>query len=149
MLFKFTAVTAIKGLNVPMNQLLNILISHQHYFTNTPAVAERSNTGFSGKAGQRSLLPRPIPTYLPAVRHPSAMLIQGFIINSYFQAVHFRKPGYGSAPRAILMAQVRHIRHRGQEGTCRMSSWGAGTSEAGFAVEPGCSAPTQVPLRAA
>lgn len=60
MLFKFTAVTAIKGLNAPMNQLLNILISHQCYFTNTPAVTERSDrgdTGFSSKAGRRCVSP--------------------------------------------------------------------------------------------
>lgn len=44
-----------------MNQLLNILISHQCYFTNTPAVTERRNrgddTGFSSEAGRRCVSP--------------------------------------------------------------------------------------------
>lgn len=141
-----------------MNQLLNIyvdiniLISHQFYFTNTPAVTERSNrgdTGFSSKAGRRCVFPL-ASSHLPSCSSsPSAVLIQQLIINSYFQAVHFRNPGYGSAPQTIMMAHVRHIRHGGQEGTCSTSSWGAGISEAGLAAEPGCSAMTQVSLHAA
>lgn len=93
----------------------------------------------AAKPAEDAFRPRPIPTYLLAVHHPSAVLIEQFIINSYFQAVHFRNPVYGSAPQAITMAQARRLRHGGQEGTCRTSSWGAGTSEAGLAAEPRCS----------
>lgn len=66
--------------------------------------------------------PQPIPTYLLAVHHPSAVLLQQFIINSYFHAVHFRNPGYGSAPQTLMMAQVRHIRHGGQEGAAERAA---------------------------
>lgn len=65
-----------------------------------------------------ALSPWPIPTYLPAVHHPSAVLIQQFIINSYFQAVHFRNPGYSSALQTITVAPMRHIKQgvrRGRE----------------------------------
>jgi len=103
----------------------------------------------AAKLSDNAFSPWPAPTHLLAVHHPSAVLIQQFIINSYFQAVHFRNPGYGSAPQTIMMAQVRRIRRMGQEGMCRTSSWGAGTSEAGLAAEPGRSAMTQVSPHAA
>lgn len=49
--------------------------------------------------------PQPAPTHCPAVHHPSAVLIQLFIINSYFQAVPFKNPCYGSAPQTTIGAQ--------------------------------------------
>lgn len=92
--------------------------------------------------------PKPAPTYCHGVHHPSAVLIQLFIINSYFQAIPFRNPGYGSAPQTPVMTQARHI-GQGQEGRHRASSCGVGTCEAGCAAEPGHGAMTQVSPHAA
>lgn len=105
--------------------------------------------GFHSKGGRRCIFPL-AKSHLPSCsRHLSAVLPQQFIINGYFQAVHFRNPGYDSTLETITMAPMRRIKQGGQEGTWRTSSWGAGTSEAGLAAEPGRSAMTRVSLHAA
>lgn len=130
-----------------MSPQTSFLISCQCYFSHTPAVTERSNqrdADFRSKAGQRRVFPRPNPTSFLQFITPSAVLIQQFIIN-----IIFRRFISGIQARAQPHSPggtSEACRTRGWEGMC---SWGAGACEAGLAAVPGCSAVTQVSLRAA
>lgn len=144
MLFKFTAVTAEKCLNVPTNQLLNILsmLLLSHSCCNREEQSERR--GFPQQSWPKTRFPPAKSHLLLAVHHPSAVSIQQFIIN-----IIFRRFISGIQARAQPHSPggtSEACRTRGWEGMC---SWGAGACEAGLAAVPGCSAMTQVSLRAA
>lgn len=81
MLFKFTAVTGVKCLKVPTNQLLNILSMPllSHPCCNREEQSERR--GFPQHSWPKTCFLVAKSHLLIAVHHPSAVLIQHFIIN--------------------------------------------------------------------
>lgn len=85
MLFKFTAVTAVKYLNVRMNHLLNILsmLLLSHPCCSREEQSERR--GFPQQSWPKMCFPLAKSHLLLAVHHPSAVLIQQFIINFIFR----------------------------------------------------------------
>lgn len=95
MLFTFTAAVAVRCLNVPTNQLLNILSMPllSHPCCNWKEQSERR--GFPQQSWPETCFPPAKSHLLLAAHHPSAVLIQQFIIN-----IIFRQFTSGSQARA-------------------------------------------------
>lgn len=143
MLFKFTAVTAVKCLNAPTKQLLNILSMPllSHPCCNREEQSERHR--FSQQSRPKTCFPLAKSHLLPAVHHPSAVLMQQFIINIIFR--QFTSGIQARAQPPSLVAQARRV-GRGAGMGCAA---GSSDSRCWACCLPGCSAVTQGSLCAA
>lgn len=107
MLFKFTAVTAEKCLNVPTNQLLNILsmLLLSHSCCNREEQSERR--GFPQQSWPKTCFPPPNPTSFLQFITPQLCRYNSLLL-TLFSDGSFQESRLGLSP-TVLVAQVRRV----------------------------------------